>query len=63
LGPLRQSAIESNSGTTLVRSDGRVILALTVAPEVTLTDARRDAEALWTRCLEELGTGAGKSNG
>ena len=55
LGPVRRGAIRSNSGTTFLVSDSRVLLALTLPPDAEPAAALREAEALWARCIDELG--------
>jgi tetratricopeptide (TPR) repeat protein len=55
LGAVRRGAIRSNPGTTFLVSDSRVLLALTLPPDAEPAAALREAEALWTRCMDELG--------
>lgn len=63
LGPLRRAAVGSNSGTTFVQGDARLILSLTLPPDVAVVAAQRETDALWAKCLEELGAGARKGDG
>jgi tetratricopeptide (TPR) repeat protein len=55
LGAVRRGAIRSSSGTTFLVSDSRALLALTLPPDAEPAAALREAEALWTRCMDELG--------
>ena len=63
LGSMRRGAIRSNSGTTFLVSDARLILALTLPPDAEPTAALREAEALWTRCMDELGAASKAARG
>jgi len=63
LGPVRRGAIRSNSGTTFLVSDSRLVLALTLPPDAEPTAALREAESLWTRCMDELGASARPARG
>lgn len=42
LGPLRRAAVGSNSGTTFVQGDARLILSLTLPPDVAVVAAQRE---------------------
>ncbi len=63
LGPLRRGAVGSNSGTTFLQSDAKLILAVTLGPSPDIAAAQRDVDQLWTRCLEEMDAGARSSRG
>ena len=63
LGPLRRGAVGSNSGTTFLQSDAKLILAVTLGPSPDIVAAQREVDVLWTRCLEELGAGARSPRG
>jgi len=63
LGAMRRGAVGSNSGTTFVQSDPRLVLALTLPPDVEAGAALRELEALWARCMDELGAGSREGNG
>jgi tetratricopeptide (TPR) repeat protein len=54
LGAMRRGAMQSNSGTTFILSDARLILAVTLPPDSDPVTAFREAEALWGRCMHEL---------
>jgi tetratricopeptide (TPR) repeat protein len=49
LGPLRRACVAANPGTTYLVTDGRHVLALTLAPEVSAAAGERQAAELWTR--------------
>jgi tetratricopeptide (TPR) repeat protein len=53
LGPLRHAAVAANPGTTFVEADSRLILALTLPPEVPVAEGQRQATALWKRFVAE----------
>jgi tetratricopeptide (TPR) repeat protein len=55
LGAVRRGAIRSNSGTTFLVSDSRALVALTLPPDAEPAAGLRETEALWTRCMDELG--------
>jgi tetratricopeptide (TPR) repeat protein len=63
LGPLRRGVMASNSGTTFVRTDSRLVLALTLPPDVTVDVGQRETEGLWGRCVQELGAAARPAGG
>ena len=54
LGAMRRGSMRSNSGTTFLVCDARLILALTLPPDADPGAAFRDTEALWGRCIAEL---------
>ena len=49
LGPLRHGAVAANPGTTFIEADARLILALTLPPEVPVAEGQRQATELWKR--------------
>ena len=53
LGPLRHAAVAANPGTTFLEADSRLILALTLPPEVPVTEGQRQATELWKRFVAE----------
>jgi tetratricopeptide (TPR) repeat protein len=63
LGQLQRGAVGSNSGTTFLQSDAKLILAVTLGPSPDIATAQRDVDGLWTRCLEEIDAGARSSRG
>jgi len=63
LGAMRRGAMRSSSGTTFILSDGRLVLAVTLPPDSDPTAAFREAEALWGRCQQELGSSPRPSRG
>ena len=62
LGPVRRAAVGSNSGTTYMLTDGRLILALTFGPDTDPNAALRMGGGLWERCMDELGAAARSSH-
>ena len=55
LSAMETAVVEASAGTTFVRSDARMILALTLPREVPIGVGQRQAEGLFTRCLDQLG--------
>ena len=53
LGPLRHAAVAANPGTTFLEADSRLILALTLPPEVPVAEGQRRATELWKRFVAE----------
>jgi tetratricopeptide (TPR) repeat protein len=53
LGPLRHGAVAANPGTTFLEADSRVVLALTLSPEVPVAEGQRQASELWKRFVAE----------
>ena len=49
LGPLRRACVAANPGTTFLVTDGRHVLALTLAPEVPVAQGESQAADLWSR--------------
>jgi len=53
LGPLRHAAVATNPGTTFLEADSRLVLALTLPPEVPVMEGQREATELWKRFVAE----------
>lgn len=53
LGPLRHAAVATNPGTTFLEADSRLVLALTLPPEVPVAEGQRQASELWKRFVAE----------
>jgi len=53
LGPLRHAAVATNPGTTFLEADSRLVLALTLPPEVPVAEGQRQATELWKRFVAE----------
>jgi tetratricopeptide (TPR) repeat protein len=53
LGPLRHAAVATNPGTTFLEADSRLVLALTLPPEVPVMEGQRQATELWKRFVSE----------
>ena len=53
LGPLRHAAVAANPGTTFLEADSRLILALTLPPEIPVAEGQRRATELWKRYVAE----------
>ena len=63
LGPLHRAAIDSNTGTTFIQADARLIVTLTFPRDGTVAYAHRALDAVWARSVEELSAGAERANG
>lgn len=55
LGALEEAVIESSAGATYIRSDSRLILALTLPRDVAMGTGHRHLDGLWDRCVAEMG--------
>jgi hypothetical protein len=54
LGPLQHSVIEGAGETTFVRTDGAMLLSLSLPREPDVTPGAVHLERVWANCVAEL---------